>query len=72
MKKGQRIGMNRRKAGVSGEKYIVFEKAIQRYRVFITTGKVGRGKQKIVAKFRELKDAVSCRDKYLSEIKHDS
>ena len=67
MRKGQKIGMNNSQVGRSGEKYITFEKAIKRYRVVIPTGKVGAGKQKTVGKFKELQDAVLCRDKFLSD-----
>lgn len=64
MKKGKRIGMNKSKAGISGEKYIIFEKSIKRYWVMVPTNRIGE--QKKIGRFEKLEDAILCRDKYLS------
>lgn len=42
MKKGQKIGMNNAKSGISGEKYISYDKAVKKFLVMI----VVKGKQK--------------------------
>ena len=69
MKKGQRIGLNRRKGGRSGEKYIVFDKSRpDKYVVFVPRKEKG---QKNFGRYRTLEQAIACRDKYLSELEQD-
>lgn len=65
--KGKSTGVSNAQPGLSGEKYICFEKKINKYAVVIPTRKSGKGKQKTIGRFKKLQDAVSCRDKYLEE-----
>lgn len=52
----------RDKKGKSGEKYISFDKTHQKYKLIIR-----RGKKYFTQSYKNLEDAVICRDKYLED-----
>ena len=56
--------ISKAKAGKTGEKYITYDKGIDRFVVLFS---VGDTKQKKMGNFKNLDDAIMCRDKYLSE-----
>lgn len=59
------IKENNHRIGKTGEKYIIFDKISRKYVIWIS---VGEKKQLYVGRFSTLHEAITARDKYLTEM----
>lgn len=66
MKKGTIIGPNRH-IGKSGEKYISWDKTLQKFSVWITTHGTDKRKQINIGRFKTKEAAIGARDNYLNK-----